>query len=463
MKIGRTLILLILLIALGAYVYFVEIKHQKAVEQKKAVAQKIFHFQKDSVQTITIHNQYGDFVLENRAGSWKIVQPVETDADKNNVRSMLSNLETAKKNNEFSVKPNELSEYGLGENALTVRVKDRSGEQDSVRFGDKTPVGGFVFANKVDTLVFTVNEYIRNQFDKKLFDLRDKHLLTFTVNDVKRVRVKNPHGVFEFEMIGPDQWQIVSIKRLADEGKIRAILNKLSWEQAKEFVDETGTQLKKYGLSHPAYFVELNLGPDKGMKKLIVSRKINGKYYAKDESRKPIFEIGNGLVETLDKRLNEFRSNRIVRFVRDAIDSVYLEYDGTALAFTKDKINRRWLLGDSTRTPLKDGKMDNFFSNMEFTLAKKFVQDGNINQARYGLDKPVLRICLYKEGNLQVEMKFGKQKGNQLYAWSNQNDSVYLVDKNDVDRLKLKLDDILKKPQTGQQPKTNNSDKQNVS
>ncbi len=446
MKIGRTIVLLVLLIALGAYVYFVEIKHQKTVEKKKEFAQKLFHFKKDSVKSITIKNQYGKFVLENRADSWKIVAPVETEADKNNVRTMLNNLETAKKNNEFSVKPNELGEYGLGEKALNVWIETNSGERDSVHFGDKTPVGGFVFANKVDTLVFTVNEYIRNQFDKKLYDLRDKHLLTFTVNDVKKVRVKNPHGLFEFEKIGADQWEITSIKRLADEGKVRKILNKLNWEQAKAFVDEEGKQLKKYGLVKPAYYVELDLGPDKGMKKLLISRKINGKYYAHDVSRKPIFEIDKPLVEAMDLTLNDFRSTRIVRFVRDNLDSVYLEYGSTRLSFTKDKINKRWLYADTARIPLKDGKMNSFFSNLEFTLAKEFVKDGNINYARYGLDKPVLRVKLFKEGKLQVEMKFGKQKGNRVYAWSNQNDSVYLVDKKDVDRLKLKLDDILKKP-----------------
>src|SRR4030042_3344254 len=112
MKLRNTLILFILLVALGTYVYFVEIKkHQKTEETRKA-SKKVFSLLQDSLQTIMFQNDNGSFTVKKIQGQWKITDPLYTEADESTLNSMFSSLLGAEKDNEFSINPAELPDYG---------------------------------------------------------------------------------------------------------------------------------------------------------------------------------------------------------------------------------------------------------------------------------------------------------------------------------------------------------------
>ncbi len=445
MKLKNTLILLVIFIILGAYVYFVEIKKHRKDEQVEKESKKVFTLVKDSINTLIFKNLNQEFSLKKEQNEWKITYPLETGADNSTINAMLTSLINAEKDKIFNVMPHDLFQFGLDNRSTVIQVSATTGDSDSIRIGEDTPVGSYVFAYKKDSTVFTINRSVKNSFNKKLFDIRDRKLLHFNRTDVRYLSLIRESGKIEFEKSEGSDWIIPSINRPADNSKVSSILSKLENNKAKAFVDELGTQLKKYGLQRPTYQVELLLGPEKGQKRLFISNKLNGKYYAKDEIRKPIFEIDSALVKDMNQKLTDFRSKDFASFARNDVNRIVVQYSDTLFTCLKDSANN-WYLDDSTHQMVKSSEINSFFSSLDYTNISDFVKDGNFNVKSYGLDKPSLKLSLYKDNELLIEATLGNEKENKIYAMTNQINSVYLIPNSKLEDLKLKLDKIIEAP-----------------
>lgn len=445
MSFKTTGIMAIILVLLGAYYYFFEVVQHEKKEQQKQAAQKLFDFEKDSVETFRVKNQYGEFEFQRIQGEWRITQPVYTSAEENMVNSAINNLVGANKEREFSIQPTARSDYGLGDESISVWFTLRNGSVDSLALGDKTPVGSAVFVAKNDTIVYTIPQHIKTSLDKKLFDWRNKNLLVFDRNEVQRIVIHRQGEEIELEKISGSDWLFKTVDRLANNSTISTLLSRLQNNRAKAFVDEEGTELRKYGLQNPAYQIDLFLGQDKGKRSLIISRKIDGKYYAKDDSRKPIFEIDSTLVKDVKRPRSDFRDKTLAKFDQNSIEKIVIQYGDTLLTCVKDTADQ-WRLDEPGQPKLKNGNLRSFLSNLRNTTVDEFVVDGQFNPGRYGLDKPSLAIELYQGGAKVVEVKFGTEKDNRVYATTDQYPSVYLLPRAQYTRLKLEQEEILEEP-----------------
>jgi hypothetical protein len=430
---------------LAVYVYLVEVKKHAKDEELKKSSKKLFTLVKDSIEVLKFRNENGFFHLQKVQDDWKINEPLPTDGDNSTISSILTSLMNADKDKEFNVQTEELNSYGLDGRALFVHIKSNSGEEDSLKMGDKTPVGSFVFSNKDDSVVFTLNQSVKNAFDKKLFDIRDKKLLHFQRDDVRKVVIKKPAVEYEFEKTSISDWTFQNINRPADNSKINGLLSKLQNNQVKVFVDEEGKQLKKYGLSSPAYQIDLLLGPDKGQKRFFMSREIDGKYYAQDDSRKPVFEIDSALVKDVNQKMADFREKDIADFDRNQVNRINAIFGDTVIICVKDTAGN-WFLEDSVQQAVENTDITSLLSWLDYTNISEFVKDGRYNASTYGLDKSRIKLSLYHEENLLVEVILGNVKNESVYAVTNEYESLYLIPKTKVNDFKTRIEKILKKP-----------------
>ncbi len=447
MKLKNTLVLLGLLVVLSGYVYMVEIKGAKEKKEAQEASQQLFHFVQDSLTQVILHNDYGDFTFVRRNKIWYLEKPVSDLASESNLGSALDNLETVKYKTRFTIKPEEVGEYGLGAKALRVAVVDNQQNRDSLRIGDDTPVGSDVYAAKVDTVVYTIPRYVKISWNKKLFDFRDRNLLLFEKDDVQKVVLKNPHGKFVVENRGEDTWWLPEIDRRADERRIGKLLTELKTSRIKEFIDDYRS-LKKYGLDPAPYEITLNLGPEHGTRILKISKKINNKYYGYNPERNPIFVVPASVVEAADLPLKTLRSPDIVQFERLKVSKIVYTTPDSNVVLTKDTTGA-WHWETEGRPKLRVSDMVSYLFDIDHFTADDFVVDGQFDPARFGFDKPRLHIQLYNEENqLVVDIKIGKKKGNHYYATSNQNQTVYLIKQSEYDQLRLKLNKMIEKKAT---------------
>lgn len=445
MSFKTTGILIIILALLGTYYYFFEVVEHEKEEAREEIEEKVFQFETDSIDVFTLKNQYGEFEFQKIQGEWRITKPVYTQAEENVVTSALNNLTGAKKDKVFTIRPDQKKEYGIGDHSIRVWFKLKDGSSDSLNLGDQTPVGSSVFVSNLDTIVYTIPQNIKTSLNKKLFDWRFKNLLQFERNDVQRMVIERSSLKYEFEKTGTSDWNFLTINRPANLSMMNSILNKLTSNRAKEFVDEEGTKLNEYGLSNPRYRIDLFLGEDQGKKSIIISRKINNKYYAKDDSRKPIFEIDSALVGDIKKPRNDFRDKKLAKIKQNEIDHIGIEYDNTMLVCVKDSADD-WRLVESDNPFVKKSEINSFFSSINNSNISEFVADNQYSLATFGLQNPALKIQLFSSGSEILEIKFGKFKDDKVYAMTDQYNSVYLLPKSQFNKLKLKRSQILEKP-----------------
>src|SRR5439155_1141981 len=189
MSLRKALVMVTLLLALGAYIYFVELAKEKEEADKK----KLFAFDKDAVTAVTL--TYPDRALQLKkdpAGKWQLTQPIEVEADETTVINLLSALADVEVKRTLDEPPQDLALYGLNTPAvkLQVTLKD-SKTLPAVAIGEDTPVGFSVYVQKEgDPKIFLTPQSFRLGMTKEVKDLRDKTVLAFAPDEGKKLYVK---------------------------------------------------------------------------------------------------------------------------------------------------------------------------------------------------------------------------------------------------------------------------------
>src|SRR5438876_10155267 len=107
-----TLILLIAAVALGAFVYFYEIKGGKARDEKPEPSKPAFTFKREDLTAITLTRAGQTIALENQDNKWIIKQPVNGAADQTTVDSLVNSLADARVERNLTASANEMKSYG---------------------------------------------------------------------------------------------------------------------------------------------------------------------------------------------------------------------------------------------------------------------------------------------------------------------------------------------------------------
>lgn len=100
MKPTTTLILALIVLGLGAFVYFYEIKGGEERSKSEEEGKKIFALEADSVRAISL--QEAGVAFEKRGSAWHLVAPIEYLADEGAVSALLNRIESAKREREIS-------------------------------------------------------------------------------------------------------------------------------------------------------------------------------------------------------------------------------------------------------------------------------------------------------------------------------------------------------------------------
>ena len=407
MKLMKTFVLFIILALLGSYVYFYEIKGGEEREKVEQLEKKVIVFEKDSVKTIEIRSAFRQFLFEDSEDEWRINKPVNTDGEKSTIDGILSTLQNLTKQREFTIRKDDLTNYGLVGRSTLVILIFNDGKRDSVRFGDNTPVGSNVFANREDTVVYMVPEHAKNTVSKDIFHWRDKSIAKIKQSDVREFNLKNSKGKFNIIKVG-SEWQIKSPKDVqADNSTINSILRKIESEKVKSVVSESMDDTRKYRLANPTYEIILFLGTSKASKKLTFSSVKDNVSNGKDESRPHVFTVDSLFIKEIDKYLFYLRYKKIAEYNKDIVDSV-LVYQGDSLLTVVKDTSDNWFLGVDKK--VKTWKMNSFLNSFKNLTAKKFLLENVSATKKYGLAKPVRKIGIFSNGKKIQELLFGAER-----------------------------------------------------
>ncbi|WP_392530894.1 DUF4340 domain-containing protein [Nostoc sp. C117] len=157
MKLPRTtLILIFLALGLGSFVYFYEIRGATVREEIKEQKQKIFSFDADDVQALTVTTKKLTLNLErnNQASNtkWLIKSPISEPANDAIVSYLMDLLVKGKSDSTLSTPAKELGQFALDQPQGTINITLKNKQTHRLILGKSNFNGRFLYAQADPTI-----------------------------------------------------------------------------------------------------------------------------------------------------------------------------------------------------------------------------------------------------------------------------------------------------------------------
>ncbi len=429
----KTITLVIIAIVIGAYMYFVEIKGSEERQKLKETNEKLVDFQMDSLQAITIRLPNETYAFNKIGDMWQINSPIQTLGDESNISSLINNIKNAKKNRTFTVKKNELGTFGLAaEQAIRIKLETKAGDILNITFGEDTNIGSNAYVALTDTLVATIPASVKNSVNHDLFYWRDKKIIHFEKNDIKEFSLNNPHGKFVFKKDGRDWILTQPLQLKADQSKVDAILNKFNYQNIKEVVEDNPKGISRYGLTNPAYILELVTKEEKEKLNIVFSKQRDGMVYGKTSGRNYVFTLDTTAISPMNKNLYVYRDKSIIKIDDKKVDRINLLYNDVLNKLSKDSLNI-WFGSNMQKT--KDEKVNSILLTLNNLKAAEFVEEKAYYFKQYGLLNPRGKIEIYSGDNKLVELDFGIISKGKVFVRNPVNKRVIKINESEIENL----------------------------
>lgn len=445
MKFRSTLIFGILFIALAAYVYLYEIKGAERREEAEKKAKEVLSFDKGSVRELKlIFPDHTVHCLKDSGDGWRLIEPIKTDGSEEDIKGLLTSLQDATIRRTVADSAEGVSQYGLDEPQVTVRIKEES-EQSwrSLMLGDKSPTSTYAYAMRGDDpAVYLVSSTLLNSLDKNAHDLRFKRVLDFEKDEVNKIILRRGKESIVCSK-SLDEWMLEKpIQVRADGDEIDGMVRTLHGAETKDFVAEEPEGLEEYGLKPPELEVDLFTGEKNGIKSLSVGKRAGETYYAKDASRKTIFTVDSSLVSKLRKEAIDLRDKSILAVKPYKVQQIRLQVEEFKLLCRKDTTGT-WQILEPIQARADESEINDLLWALEDLKAEEFVSDAPQELTPYGLAVPRAQIEIWVERDSTSQMlSVGREKGENVYVKNRTAPSVYLVNAEILEEVEKDLTDF---------------------
>jgi hypothetical protein len=415
-----TLAALGVLAALGGYIYKYE--RDPIETESDSKREKIFAFEDSKVRSIEIVPAEGEAVrvVRDETG-WRLTAPTEAACDQTEASSLARSLAGLERERVVAEAGAALADFGLAEPRLQVRF-EVEGEAESRAFllGDPSPTGNSLYAKlSNEDRVFVIASYHDSTFNKKAWDLRDKAVMKFDRDDVERVVVKRPQSELVLAKASEDLWNVTTPSMCrADRYKASGLVSRFETARMEEIVSESPADLETYGLEAPAFEVEFHLRGGR-LRKLLVGKEKDGRYYARNPARPMIYLIGSSLVDDLKKDQAEYRSRRLFDFSTYQVSKFQIASGEVTRVVEKTKKDDsdQWREVAPEEKDLDRSKVEDLLYKLNGTDAEDFAADRASDLAAYGLDRPFHTFTVWSNEDKTIEeLAVGKRDGDSVFA-----------------------------------------------
>ena len=411
--ITSTLILIVVLAGLGGYIYFVDSKRPETGIDGGPTKEKVYALAVDAVDEVKLTYQGETSLLRKTEAGWKMIEPVETDADAAEAVSLgqaLANLELVRVVEENAT---DLAKYNLATPPIAVEFRAGS-VTGSLALGDMNATQGEMYAMKNgDKTVFLVSSFQESNFNRTPFDLRDKKILMFDREKADAVTLVRDGRTMTLARDGSD-WKVTGpVASRSDYSAIEGLLTRLASANMSKLVDSEGKELAKYGLDQPVMTITVGAGSAKTV--LEVGKTENGDTYARDASRPLVFTVDTTLQGDFSKPFDDYRKKELFElraFYVDRLRAV-LDAPGGPKTYELEKVKATDPAGtDSWKVTRVGGAshtadtaaMDDLLAKLVALKAESFVE----GRTRTGLDQPALVVSTSFDDGKFERVRFGR-------------------------------------------------------
>ncbi|MCD6521150.1 DUF4340 domain-containing protein [Candidatus Calescamantes bacterium] len=434
---------IILILFAGLFIFY----HWSEKKEKPKDTQ-IFKVEKDKITEITLEDKETKekVVLKKENKEWKMLEPHPWEVDQEKINEMVEELSTLEAERAFKEGEVKLEECGLKEPTYAVHFKAEE-KTHTLLVGKKSPIGYQYYVKKEDSpTVYILAGYTLDKFKKSALDLRERRIVKFEVDEVKKLALAYPENKIVIEK-KDDKWEITSpLKTDGDKWNIEDFLRDLKNLKAKEFIEDDAKDLSKYGLDNPPIKIELWLGKDMAYKGVNFGKTEEDIVYACRAGLNTVYGLDKDKAEKLRKDLFYFRNKVMLSFSFEDVKGLVLSWDKFNMEFEKKE--EKWIMKKPEEKETKEGEVENILWTVKELEASSFEAEEAKDLKPYGLDKPQLTLTLkLKDGEktLYIGKEIKKDDEERVYAKVKDKPQIFTVQKYVLDDLKKKPEDFLEK------------------
>ncbi len=397
MQFRNTIIVLVLLLIVGGYIYFFQAG--KPEEQ----TQKLFNLKADDITGLVLKYPDQEIEVNRTGGGWRLVKPINTEADAAAISTLTHEIADAGIKRTVDDHPASLAPFGLDKPGVTVVVSTKDKTLPGVEVGKNAPIGYSVYIKKTDSpAVLLTSGGFGPGTKRTVSDLRDHTLMSFKPDEVSKLVIKQDDG----EPVELDKqqgvWKIVNpAKYKADAERISTLLSSLSNARIDDFTSDKPANLAQYGLDKPSLQVSVFSGPAQARQSLEFGKKESGAnkddYYVRRGEKPNVYTVHNYVFVDADKGLNDLRDRTVLAFDSDQVEGVKVTGGGKSFTVARGA-GGKWTETDGTRSPADPVKVRQFIDRFHDLKAETIAQDSSANLEKFGLNSPNEEVTFQGKG-----------------------------------------------------------------
>jgi hypothetical protein len=241
MNFKTTIVLIVLLIGAGAWLYF---SHEPAVTPQTSTDQgsKLLDIDAKDVNEIVITPSDGPgFTLQKTGADWQLTDPVKAPAETFEVDSLVRGFTEAITHGQVDSNGTNAGATGLSTPRYQVQLITPN-KTVKLAVGDKSAVGDNLYVKlEGNSKADLIPADVATKLDGGVAAYRKKNLITASTDQIKQISITRPDGKLMLEKTG-STWQLVEPQKLpVDDSAASDLVFALTGLQADSFADAAST------------------------------------------------------------------------------------------------------------------------------------------------------------------------------------------------------------------------------
>ena len=422
-----TLLLAVIFVVLGVYVYTIEVPTMEQDARQEAEAQRLLPFDYRDVTHLAYTTRTERILMSrDERNRWRIVEPVEARGDAREIESVLRALEIGKISRIIHKKEQEqdptAEQYGLQSPYVTIDLTTPE-YTESLALGATGPLSSTLYAQRGSDQNILLTTLMVGDFRAKTLDVfRLKDILFFDRTRAERIQLQTTGQSITLQrgagFHGPvPGWNFTSpVNAPADKTAVGILLMTLEGLTATGFVDsqaEKEALLKKLGTPsltatvhttqrghHVAFFEPVTPGEDA---------------YVVTSSKDPIYRIPARVLHELPSEVFHLQDKRL--FGMEAGEIALLTVRTEDVQYTLIQQHGEWYLEGKETEPIDQQQVTLFVSRLVDLPAELPVSETKKNPGQYGLSAPAVEIAgIDQKGRPRGRLTLGTREKGLVFA-----------------------------------------------
>jgi hypothetical protein len=440
MKTRTTLLLLAAALLIGIGVVLIDLN---APPRRGSKAGFLVQFNRQKVDRISIRNREAAIELEKSDSNWRMIKPLEDRADSDAVNQLLTSAEYLRAEDRLddlgkgNKRKQFLKDLGLVKPRLRLKLHGH-GMPDELLFGKDTAVDGRTYLRiQEQDPIFVISDELKRLVEVGPDFFRDHRLTPFLTTEVDRVILRVSGGEIELAK-AQDNWELVRpIKARASNEIVTNLLHQINGTRIERFSRNESSTLGGNGLD-PARRSVTFCANDQKIEIVIGGPSPDNpdQIDVQIPGRVSVFGVDKALSASLNVSPNSLRDRKIARLNQDLIDRITIQ---SALdpAFTLARRETQWFFVERG-VPANDAVVRDLVETLNSEEIREYVSDVGTDLAKYGLDRPQLRITFSSftsentaesdAGETPIStVIFGRTENGVVYAKLEEEPYIFLV------------------------------------